>query len=172
MSEVAIRAKFLTLVRDVPKEFEPLAKVDLDSLATEVRKLPKKERLLLSRLGSLMTQLEALKMIASYDAHKSEMPALRDGLFFQDLMPLVVYHEFWKDLDIGRAPELGKIAQVLKGNRFNKIRNAIAHADFGIQGKRLHFNDRGYVVQVDAVQVSLLASCLACLASLLGIWAS
>ncbi len=171
MSEKTIREKFLRLAQVVPSEFRKLGKVNLDAIAKEVGEMPRKERLLLTQFGSLMSQLEALKQIASYDSHSSEMPSLRSGLFFQDLLPLMVFHEFWKDLEI-KGEQLAIIAGIMRSERFNKIRNAIAHAEVGFDSSQLILNDRGYKISMNMMEASKLASCLACLATLLAIWAS
>ncbi len=165
-----LKTKVMTLLPELPEGFEKLARVNLDSLETEVSALPRRERLLVRRFSSLITELEALKMLSSelYQARTKELTALREGLFYQDLLPLMVFYEFWKDLDVGESPNLAIITKLLRDQRFNKIRNSIAHADFEFRGGTLVLNDRGYTQEFDFMKVTKLASCLSALVALMG----
>jgi len=167
---LALQAKVRGLLDDLPDGFGDLATIQLERLADEVAALPRKERLLVRRFSSLITELEALKMLSSelYQSRTKELTALREGLFYQDLLPLMVFFEFWKDLDVGTSPNLAIITKLLRDKRFNKIRNSIAHADFEFRGGTLVLNDRGYTQEYDFMKVTKLASCLAALVSLMG----
>ncbi len=162
----AVINKYLKLTTDLPKGFEVLATVDCGRIEREVAALSKKERLMIAHFASLMGQIEMLKH--SVDYGDLDMRPLMEGLFFQDMIPLVVFFEFWKDLNIGRSTELAKISALLQGQRFHRIRNAVAHADVEI-GLIITFNDRAQSVQMPAVQASKLASCLSMLAVVLGL---
>ena len=170
-AEAALRAKYQTLAEDIPEGFEALAVIDVDALQSEVASLPKKDRLLIARFSDLMAQVEALKHIATeaYSSRMQDMAALREGLFYQDLTPLVLFYEFWMDVDVGTRPNLLVVSSVLEGQRFNKIRNAVAHGDISFAGSVVRFNDRGHVVEMNILKASKLASCLSVLSCLLGI---
>lgn len=166
---LALQVKVRGLLPDLPDGFQDLATIQLESLAAEVTALPLKERLLVRRFSSLITEMEALKMLSSqlYQSREREVAALREGLFYQDLLPLMVFFEFWKDLDVGTSRNLAIITKIVRDQRFKKIRNAIAHADFEFRGRTLVLNDRGYTQEYDFMQVTKLASCLAVLTLLM-----
>src|SRR3989338_11581495 len=87
-----LKAKAPGLLSELPRGFEELTQVDLDSLEREVGHLQVADGERLERIRDLVTQLEALKMLSSqfYAAKADLVVHLRDALFYQDLLPLQI----------------------------------------------------------------------------------
>ena len=161
-----IQSKYFNLANNLPPGFEILSELDFDQVIKEVAKLPMKERLLIRKFGDLITQAEVLKNINS-EAYQNKLELLykcKDAFFYNDLVTLLLFHEFWKNLEIGKLKNLSEVSTLLTDQRFNKIRNAIAHIDFTFGEKKLQLNDRGYIVEMEIQQASNLAGCLSMLA--------
>ena len=160
----------------IPKGFDALAALDLRQLRTQVAALPEADRI--RKLGRLLFQLEAYKIITGYFIPRSEQWRLRpsrEGILYQDLLPLVVIHELlangpgkqatqrWNELARGDGP-LAALASTLVSQRFNRIRNAIAHASVDFDDDMLVWQDG----RVKLLEASRLASALSLLVALCG----
>jgi hypothetical protein len=128
--------------------------------------------------------LEAYKIITGYFIPKSEqwrLQSSREGILYQDLLPLVVIHELladgpkkratprWRELAKG-APPLAALADTLCSQKFNEIRNAIAHASIDFDGDTLVLPGigAGGDRHVKLLAASHLASALSLLVVLVG----
>src|SRR3989338_8855768 len=90
-----LKAKAPGLLSELPRGFEELTQVDLDSLEREVGHLQVADGERLERIRDLVTQLEALKMLSSqFSAAKAGWAVhVRDALFYRDLLPLLLKEE-------------------------------------------------------------------------------
>jgi hypothetical protein len=169
-----LTTKVAGLLSDLPPEFNTLSEVILDSLRDEVNRLQAGDRERLERFRTLVTQLEALKMLTSqFYASKADVVAsLRYGLFYQDLLPLILLFELWgklwKDLDLSAVPNLERFRNVLASRPFRELRNAIAHGDVFLDAPKLVLNHRGKRQELVTMQITKLASCLSAMVALMG----
>jgi hypothetical protein len=85
---------------------------------------------------------------------------------YNELVQIQVFIEFIKDIQEGdiTTPNLTKVLGNRSTQRLNKIRNAIAHFDWTLNGDKVNFKDKNYEREESCLEISEFCSLLAMIA--------
>jgi len=160
-----IKKKFKTIIVKKPLGIE-FPDINLDELNNEFLKMDIHTQQI-SRFGNIFLELEGHKQWISqfYANNTDKIHVFKNAIFYNELIQIQVFFEFINSINVSEEsyPNFYKIINLKNNLRLNKIRNSIAHFDWGIDNQKIKFKDNNFNIVYDYSQVSDFCSLLSIL---------
>jgi len=165
--------KHRELTKYLPEGFEGFSEIRFDRLRYEASKLDAEKQEIVTRFATFAVQLEGF---GNFKAHllrtidQRTKLAFKIAIGFETLWPIIMFSSFWENL-FGplqsqsilipkECVNLELIHNIISSQRFNKIRNAIAHLGIDFNEDNIVLRDKNFNLTLHYLEIVTITSFL------------